>query len=132
MAKTDYETQASAEAERLIADLFDLGRIGYVALGCGQEVIMRLAPGVESDTTPQSNFYEELLVNPALLKLASQRGELDCGGLYYIAVGYGHFVQLILPMKGGHVSLGISRSAPAGEIATKVQSVLEAHGRWGG
>lgn len=129
MARTGYNHHGADAAEALIAALFDLGGIGYVALGNGQEVLMRPAPGLESDTTPESNFYEELLVNPTLLKLASQRGALDCGGLRYIAIGYGDFVQLIMPMQDGHVSLGVSRKAPVAELAARVGAVLEQHGR---
>lgn len=82
-----------------------------------------------SRTTAETNFYEELLVNPTLLKLASQRADLDCGGLNYIAVGYGDFVQLIMPTKDGHISMGISRKARAGELAARVKAVLQHRGQ---
>ncbi len=127
MARTTYEQPASNKAQQLINEIFKLGGIGYVALCCGQEVLLREAPGMESRTTAESNFYEELLVNPTLLKIASQRADLDCGGLNYIAVGYGDFVQLIMLIKDGHISMGISRKAHAGELATRVQSVLQEH-----
>ena len=127
MGKTSYEQTGSAKAQAIIDDIFEIGRIGYVALNSGQEVLLRLAPGVVSKTTAETNFYEELLVNPTLLKLASQRGELDCGGLNYIAIGYGDFVQLIMLMKDGHISMGISRKANSGEIAEQVVSILEKH-----
>lgn len=129
MARTTYEQRGTDAAEALIAALLDLGGIGYVALGNGQQVLMRPAPGLESDTTPESNFYEELLVNPTLLKLASQRAGLDCGGLRYLAVGYGDFVELIMPMRDGHVSLGVSRKAPVADLAARITAVLERHGR---
>ncbi len=128
MARTTYEQRASDKAQHLITEIFKLGGIGYVALCCGQEVLLREAPGTVSRTTAETNFYEELLVNPILLKLASQRGELDCGGLNYIAVGYGDFVQLIMLTKDGHISMGISRKANAGELTSRVQSVLREHG----
>lgn len=128
MPKTDYDHPASATAERLINDVFALGGIGYVALVAGQQVPMRKAPGVLSRTTAETNFYEELLVNPTLLKLAAQRAELDCGGLNYIAVGYGDFVQLIMPTRDGHISVAISRRVAAGEVAAELRAVLEQHG----
>ena len=111
----------------MIEEIFRLDAIGYVALCSGQDVLLRLAPGTTSDTTAESNFYEELLVNPVLLKLAAQRGGLDCGGLDYIAVGYGHFVQLIMQMEGGHISMGVSRRANAGALAARVREVLAQH-----
>jgi hypothetical protein len=81
-----------------------------------------------SRTTAETNFYEELRVNPSLLKLASQRADLDCGGLNYIAVGYGDFVQLIMLTKDGHISMGISRKVHTGELAARVKSVLQEYG----
>lgn len=128
MTRTTYDQPASERAEQLIADVFALGKIGYVALGSGQEVLLRHAPGMQSETTAETNFYEELLVNPTLLKLASQRGELDCGGLKYIAIGYGGFTQLILLSADGHISVGVSRNAPVREIATQVDAILQRHG----
>lgn len=128
MAKTDYETPATPEAQKLIADLFALGSVGYVALGRGQEVLLRAQPGLETTTSAETNFYEELLVNPTLLTLASQRGGLDCGGLAYIALGYGGFIQMIMRMRDGHVSLGVSSRANVGELAKRMQAVLERHG----
>jgi hypothetical protein len=129
VARTTYRQAASARAEPLVRELFDLGGIGYVALCSGQEVLLRAAPGLLTTTTEESNFYEELLVNPTLLKLASQRANLDCGGLTYIAVGYGGFVQLIIPAKDGHLSLGVSRKAGTGELAARAQALLQRHGR---
>jgi hypothetical protein len=129
MAKTNYKQRAKDTVQRLVDDIFNLGSIGYVALCSGQEVLLRLAPGVESTTTAETNFYEELFVNPTLLKLASQRGEFDCGGLNYIAIGYGDFTQLIMLIKDGHASMGISRKAHAGDVAKRVNSVLQQHGQ---
>ena len=129
MTRTTYEQLASNKAQQLITEIFKLGGIGYVGLCCGQEVLLREAPGLVSRTTAETNFYEELLVNPTLLKLASQRADLDCGGLNYIAVGYGDFVQLIMLTKDGHISMGISRKTHAGELAARVKSVLQEHGQ---
>jgi hypothetical protein len=80
-----------------------------------------------STTAEETNFYEELLVNPTLLKLASQRGNLDCEGSRYVAIGYEGFVQLIMLMKDGHVSIGVSRKADTGELAARVQTLLREH-----
>lgn len=128
MARTDYSQNATQEAERLVEDFFALGGVGYVALGRGQEVLMRRHPKLVTGTSPESNFYEELLVNPTLLKLAGQRGGLDCDGLSYIAVGYGTFIEMIMRMKDGHVSLGVSPKTQVGEFARRMQEVLERNG----
>jgi len=129
MARTTYDQPASDKAERLIAQIFALGGVGYVALCSDQEVVLRAAPGLVSTTTEETNFYEELLVNPTLLKLASQRANLDCEGLRYVAIGYGKFVQLIMLMKEGHVSIGVSRKTNTSDLAERVQSLLEEHGQ---
>lgn len=129
MTRTTYNQPASTSAERLISEIFDLGGIGYVALSSGQEVLLRAMPGLSTTTTEETNFYEELLVNPTLLKLASQRANLDCEGLRYIAIGYGEFVQLIMLVKDGHISMGVSRKSNAGELAARVETVLQRHGR---
>lgn len=42
---------------------------------------MRTAPGVVTRTTIETNFSEELSVNPSLLALTSRRPDLDGGGL---------------------------------------------------
>lgn len=111
--------------DRLITNLFALGDVGYVAVGREQDVTLREAPGLTTNTTSESNFYEELLVNPTLLKLARQRGELDCGGLGYVAIGYGAFMQVIVPTAdGGHVSLGVSRKTVPSEFVARVRGVL--------
>jgi|GEM_PF-254949 len=127
MARTDYATPATPAAEQLVADLFDIGGVGYVSLGAGPEVLMRQAPGLSTTTTPESNFYEELLVNPTVLKLVTQRAELDCGGLRYIAIGYGDFVELIMNTRSGHLSMGVSRKVQAADMAARVREVLERH-----
>jgi hypothetical protein len=129
MPITTFEQPASADTEALVSDLFALGEIGYVAMTVGQEVVLRIRPEVVTTTTEASNFFEELLVNPTLLTLAGQRGRLDCGGLHHIAVGYGDFTQLLVPMRDGHVSVGISRRADARGIAGRVHEVLVRRGR---
>ena len=79
--------------------------IRYVAVLRDGALTTRQRPDVERASASESDRYEELLVNPTLLKLATQRGEIDCGGLSHIVVGYGNFQQLVLPIAGGHVSV---------------------------
>lgn len=79
--------------------------VRYVALAAGQHVEMRSRPNLEAASASDSDRYEELLVNPTLLTLAKQRGEIDCGGLRYIVVGYGNFHQLVVPLAQGQVSV---------------------------
>lgn len=129
MKRTTYRQRGSDSAEHLIAAIFALGDVGYVALCDDQNVLLRILPGVSTTTTEESNFYEELLVNPTLLKLAAQRANFDCEGLRYVAVGYGQFVQLIMQTRSGHISMGIANSANADVIAAHVQSLLGQQGQ---
>ena len=79
------------------------------------------APEASSVETDQ---YEELLVNPVLLKAASQRGNIDCGGLDYILVRYGNFFQFVLPVSWGHVSVCINKHGDPIAIGERVKSLV--------
>ncbi len=59
----------------------------------------------------ESDRYEELLVNPAVMTLVRQRGNIDCGGVRYFVIRYGNFYQCVFPMPGGHVSVALEPSA---------------------
>lgn len=125
MTDTTQQHEQADPTVSLVDEVLSLGReVGYVALGRGQQITMRLAPGVMTETTEESNRYEELLVNPTLLTLASQRGRIDCGGLEFIVVGYGDFQQLIMPILGGHISIGLLRDTPVRAFVERVTALL--------
>jgi hypothetical protein len=106
--------------------IFSIGpHIRYVAFGKGQQVETVQRDGLADASDPGSDFYEELLVNPALLMLARQRGELDCGGLRHLIVGYGSFNQVVVPTSSGHVSVCVERDADADDVAREVTELLE-------
>jgi hypothetical protein len=98
--------------------------VRYVALARGQEVQLQERPGLDQASSSTSDRYEELLVNPTLLTLARQRGEIDCGGLDYLIVAYGSFFQLVLPWNGGHVSVAIERSQSPTDLVEPVRDAL--------
>jgi hypothetical protein len=105
--------------------IFALGpQVRYVAFGSGQEVDKRERADIRDASSSESDFYEELLVNPTLLALARQRGELDCGGLRYLIVAYGSFNVVVMPLNGGHVTVGVALDADpvatAGQVAALV------------
>jgi hypothetical protein len=102
--------------------------VRYVALGRGQDVQLRQRPGLSHASSSESDRYEELLVNPTLLALARQRGEIDCGGLEYLVVAYGSFFQLVLPVEGGHVSVAIERTQEPTQLVDVVRDALGAAG----
>jgi hypothetical protein len=100
--------------------------IRYVAVGRGQDVQLRERPGLADASSSESDRYEELLVNPTLITLARQRGDIDCGGLDYLVVAYGSFFQLVLPVEGGHVSVAIERSQPPTELVEAIREAIAA------
>ena len=53
----------------------------------------------------ESDKYEEIIVNPTLLTLVRQRGNIDCGGAKFVLIRYGHFYQLVVDLPDGHVSV---------------------------
>ena len=42
-----------------------------------------------------------------IAKLASQRGNIDCGGPEYFIIRYGNFFVLLIPCKNGHLNIGV-------------------------
>jgi hypothetical protein len=109
------------------AAVFALGsHIRYVAVAAGQEVTTNQRDDLAQASAASSDFYEELLVNPTLLTLARQRGELDCGGLRHLIVGYGNFHQVVIPLpnEAGHVSVCVDRDADPNEVAARVTALL--------
>jgi hypothetical protein len=105
--------------------IFALGpHVRYVAFGSGQEVDMRERADIRDASSSKSDFFEELLVNPTLLALARQRGELDCGGLRYLIVAYGSFNVVVMPLNGGHVTVGVALDADPVATAEQVAALV--------
>jgi hypothetical protein len=79
--------------------------VRYVALYRGGELNSRQRGDVTGASASESDRFEELLVNPTLLTLARQRGNVDCGGARFVLVGYGNFLQLVVDLPDGHASV---------------------------
>jgi hypothetical protein len=110
-------------AEHVIAAIIELTpQIRYAALASGQDVSMHQRARVSRASAGDSDRFEELLVNPTLLTLARQRGEIDCRGLRYLVVGYGSFDQLVLAWRDGHASIAFERGA---DPASHVEAIVE-------
>jgi len=109
--------------------LFDLTpEIRYVAVYEDGDLSMRQRPSIGQASAAESDRYEELLVNPTLLKLTTQRGDIDCGGLRYVVVRYGYFYQLVVPTNRGHVSVAFEpRTGPIPYIS-RIADLLREHG----
>ena len=112
-------------ADRLIEQCFgaDAG-VRYVAVYRHGELRMRQREGLEGASGAESDRYEELLVNPTLLTLARQRGEIDCGGLTYLLIRYGNFFTFIHPLAGGHVNVGLEPGVDLDRVPRVLQEVI--------
>jgi hypothetical protein len=80
--------------------------IRYVAI-CKSGKLFSKSKVSSNSSSSESDQYEEWLVNPTLLTLAIQRGNLDCGGLNFVLVRYGHFFQWVKKIDDGHISICI-------------------------
>ena len=98
--------------------------IRYVAIYQNGHLSAQSKSGTYGASGEESDKYEELLVNPTLLKLTSQRGNVDCGGLNYVIVRYGNFFQFVLPMVWGHVSVCIEPFADPVTIGQKIVQLV--------
>ena len=113
----------------LIDDLFALSpAVRYVATVRDGRLESRQRPGLTNASSSESDRYEELIVNPALLTIVRLRGEIDCGGARWIMIRYGSFLQFVRPVLGGHVSIGWSASEDPLRWMSEITRILVAHG----
>ena len=96
--------------------------VRYVAIYHGGKLTSRQHSGASAS---ESDRYEELFVNPALLTLVRQRGDLDCGGASFVLVRYGNFYQLVIDLSGGHVSVCFEPNSNPLEYADLIRSICE-------
>jgi hypothetical protein len=112
-------------SEALIDRIFQVSpQIRYVAVRRDATLALRQRDGVEHASDLESDRYEELLVNPALLTLTTQRGNIDCDGLRYLLVRYGHFFQFVRSFDDGHVSVAIEPAADVVGVAGQIDALL--------
>ncbi len=102
-----------------------------MALYVGGELRLAERPDLVNASAPESDRYEELLVNPTVLLLTRQRGEIDCGGLEYVLIRYGHFFQLVQPVAGGHLSVAMEPDADPLRLLETVRRIAGEHGLLG-
>jgi len=96
------------DKEKLIKEAFEISEyIRYIAVDDNDGLFMKQRSDINNVSSNESDKYEELLVNPVLIKLASQRGNIDCGGLEYFIIRYGNFFVLLIPCKNGHVNMRV-------------------------
>jgi hypothetical protein len=106
--------------------IFSLGpHIRYVAFGDGQRVETAQRDAIADASGAGSDFFEELLVNPMLLTLARQRGDLDCCGLRPRHRRLWETSPRCRSHALGHVLGCVERDAGADGVARQVAELLE-------
>lgn len=110
----------------ILQHIFDVTpSIRYVALYRAGKLISRKRDNVKNASASKSDKYEELFVNPSLLTLVRQRGNLDCGGADFVLVRYGNFYQLIIPLQDGHVSVCFEPDANPLTYTEAIRALVE-------
>jgi hypothetical protein len=98
--------------------------VRYVAIYANGDLQSRSKAGTAGASSAESDRFEELLVNPTLLTLASQRGDIDCGGLRYLLIRYGNFFQFVMKIPGGHISVCVEANADISAVAARLHQML--------
>jgi hypothetical protein len=97
---------------RLIEYIFAVApEVRYVATYLDGILATAQRPGIGGASSSESDKYEELIVNPTLLKLVTQRGNIDCGGANWVLIRYGNFYEIVIPVAAGHLSVGLELTA---------------------
>ncbi len=101
------------------------GSIRYVAIYQNNNLKSWQRADLNEPSSSDSDKYEELLVNPTILKIAKQRGDIDCGGLDFVVIKYGSFFQLIREINNGHISICIDEAANPIDLEPRINDVLD-------
>lgn len=98
--------------------------VRYAALYRGGRLRCDSRAALDHASAAESDRYEELFVNTAMMTLLRQRGDVDCGGFEHVLVRYGNFWQLVVPLHDGHASICISREADVLAVASEVLAAV--------
>jgi hypothetical protein len=101
--------------------------VRYVALLRGKDLQRRERPGLSGASASETDRYEELLVNPAVLTLLGRRGDIDCGGLDHVWIRYGNFWTGLFPLADGHLNVGLEPQAIPTELIDRIRAELKRH-----
>ena len=99
--------------------------VRYVAAYLHGALELRSRDDVQLLGSNESDGYEELIVNPTLLTLVTQRGNIDCGGMRYVLIRYGLFFALVYPVPGGHVTISLEPEAPLEAEIPRMLAVVD-------
>jgi hypothetical protein len=111
--------------ENLVELIFSVSRgIRYVAVYTDGKLVTSSRQDLLNPSSSESDKYEELIVNPALLTLVTQRGNIDCGGAEYVLIRYGNFYEFVKPVRSGHISIGIQLDSDPLRIIPLIEDEL--------
>lgn len=114
------------QPDALMPQIFAVSEdVRYVAIYQDGELTTSMKPEAQNASASESDKYEELIVNPSILTLAQQRGNIDCGGCRFVLIRYGNFYQLVTPTSQGHVSICIEPHADPLQLVPKFESLFE-------
>ena len=100
-------------------------KVRYVAAYLGGSLELRSRADLQLLGSNESDRYEELIVNPTLIKLLTQRGNIDCGGCRHVIVRYGTFFAFIQPVADGHVTVSFELDTHLDDEVPRLASVIE-------
>jgi len=76
----NFVKKISKDKEQLIHEAVEIsGDIRYIDVYDDDGISMKQRSDTSNGSSNESDKYDEHLVNPVLIKLASQRGTTDCG-----------------------------------------------------
>jgi len=114
---------------QLIEDIFSLSEnIRYAAIYINSELVGSSKSGTAGASSSESDKYEELIVNPTILTLVKQRGDIDCGGAVFVLIRYGNFYQFVVPIQKGHLSICIEPHTDPLQVVEPIQSLVSRYG----
>jgi len=109
----------------MIEEIFKVSNdVRYVAIYNNGKLETKSKEATDGASSSESDKYEELIANPAMLTIASQRGDIDCGGLDYLLVRYGNFFQYIFQIEFGHVSVCLDKDSDPIVIGNKIRKLF--------
>jgi hypothetical protein len=112
--------------EQIIKRIFSLSNgIRYIAIYTNGKLASASREELQNASSSESDKYEELIVNPTLLTLVTQRGNIDCGGAEYVLIRYGNFFEFVKPATNGHISVGIQLSEDPLKIIPLIENVVK-------
>ena len=115
-----------SQSSSLAPEIFELSpEIRYVAVNQNLRIVeMEQSSRWPSHNPSETDRMEELVVNPAILELATRRGVIDLEGIRFVVIRYGPQYQVLIPYRDGHVSIGVELKADVVDVANRVMEYL--------